>query len=186
MILLAIIASAHGIQGAVKVKTFTQIPTNIFDYGPLRNEKGQTFSLKLVREISANSLIMKIDGITDRNQAEALRGTKLFVERHRLPDLPDEEFYHNDLIGLTVRDLEGGLIGTLDALGNYGAGDFLEISDADHHVYTIAFTREAVPIVRLPEKDKDGEIRVDRQFLLDSTAPQSEENQVAESFEKKK
>jgi 16S rRNA processing protein RimM len=185
MILLAIIASAHGIQGAVKVKTFTQIPTNIFDYGPLRNEKGQTFSLKLVREVSANSLIMKIDGITDRNQAEALRGTKLFVDRQSLPDLPEEEFYYNDLIGLTVKDLEGDLIGIIDALGNYGAGDFLEISDAEHHVYTIPFTREAVPIVRLPEKGKDGEIRVDRQFLLNSTAPQNEEIKAEEFSEKK-
>ena len=185
MILLAIIASAHGIQGAVKVKTFTQVPTNIFDYGPLRNEKGQTFSLKLVREVSANSLIMKIDGITDRNQAESLRGTKLFVERHRLPDLPEEEFYYSDLIGLSVKDLNGDLIGVLDALGNYGAGDFLEISAADHHIYTIPFTREAVPIIRLPEEDKDGEVRVDRQFLLDSTAPQSEESKAEESFKKK-
>lgn len=185
MILLAIIASAHGIKGAVKVKTFTQNAGNIFSYGPLRDEKGVKFSLTLVREVSPDTLIMTIKGVEDRNQAEALRGTKLYVERSQLPDLPSDEFYHSDLLGLEVQDLEGQTIGSVRALNNFGAGDFLEIVDSAYHIYTIPFTRKAVPIIKLPEKDKDGVIQIDRQFLLDSTTPQSEEDKVEENPKKK-
>ena len=175
MILLAVIAAAHGIRGAVKVKTFTQNPANILAYGPLRDEKGRDYSLKLVREVSSHSLIMTIEGVDDRNQAEALRGTKLYVERRQLPDLIEEEFYHRDLMGLNVQDLEGQDIGKVCAVSNFGAGDFLEIIDSDHHLYTIPFTRKAVPLIQLPEKGRDGRIQIDRQFLLDSTSRQSEE-----------
>lgn len=185
MILLAVIAAAHGIQGAVKVKTFTQDPANILDYGPLRDKSGREYALKLVRIVSENSLIMTIKGVSNRNQAEALRGTKLYVERAQLPDLVEEEFYHNDLIGLNVQDLQGQEIGRVSAVSNFGAGDFLEIIDAAHHLYTIPFTRVAVPIIQLPQKDRDGGIKVDRQFLLDSTALPTEDDR-GEEVEKKK
>ena len=175
MILLAVIAAAHGIRGAVKVKTFTSDPSNILSYGTLRDEKGQVYTLKLVRVASPNSLIMTIKGIEDRNQAEALRGTKFFVERSQLPDPSDEEFYHNDLIGLRVQDLQGNDIGRVSAVSNFGAGDFLEIIDTNHHLFTISFTRVAVPIIQLPKEGVDGLIQVDRQLLLDSTALQDEE-----------
>ncbi len=174
MILLAVIAQAHGIRGAVKVKTFTQNPANIVAYGPLHDEQGREYSLKLIRVSSEDSLIASIKGISDRNQAEALRGTKLYIERSQLPDLIEEEFYHSDLIGLRVQDLEGQDIGRVSAVSNYGAGDFLEIIDPEHHLYTITFTRQAVPIIQLPEKGRDGMVRIDRQYLLDSTTPQSE------------
>jgi len=128
---------------------------------------------------------MTIKGVEDRNQAEALRGTKLYVERGQLPDLPSDEFYHSDLLGLPVQDLEGQTIGSARALSNFGAGDFLEIVDSAHHIYTIPFTRKAVPIIRLPEKGQDGGIQIDRQFLLDSTTPQSEEDKAEEDLKKK-
>lgn len=176
MILLAIIASAHGIRGAVKVKTFTSSPTNMLAYGALRDEKGREYHLKLVRLVSSDSLIAVVEGISDRNQAEALRGTKLYIGRHQLPDLVEEEFYHSDLIGLKVQDLEGQDIGRVQAVSNFGAGDFLEVMDADHHLYTISFTREAVPMIRLSEKELMGVVWIDRRFLLDSTIPQTEQN----------
>lgn len=175
MILLAVIAAAHGIQGAVKVKTFTQSPKNILAYGPLRDEKGRQYPLKLVRVLPPDSLIVAIEGVKDRNQAEALRGTKLYVERGQLPDLIEEEFYHSDLIGMAVQDLEGQDIGQVRAVSNFGAGDFLEIIDSNSHLYTIPFTRDAVPIIRLPKNGVDGGIQIDRRFLLDSTLSQTEE-----------
>ncbi|MBX9804739.1 MAG: ribosome maturation factor RimM [Alphaproteobacteria bacterium] len=176
MILLAVIATAHGIRGAVKVKTFTQNPENIFTYGALKDEKGRTYQLKLVRLLSSDSLIASVEGIVDRNQAEALRGTKLYIERLQLPDLVEEEFYHSDLIGLKVLDLEGQDVGYVQAIGNYGAGDYIEILDESHHLFTIPFTREAVPIVRLPKGDEEGGLQVDRRFLLDSTLKNTDES----------
>jgi 16S rRNA processing protein RimM len=168
MILLAVIVAAHGIQGAVKLKAFCQDPANINAYGPLRDEAGKEYQLKLVRVISQDSLIVTMDGIHDRNQAENLRGTKLYIDRNQLPTLVEDEFYHSDLIGLIVQDLQGTTVGRVCAVSNHGAGDFLEIMDDAHHLYTVPFTKVAVPIIQLPEGDKDGCVKIDRHFLLDN------------------
>jgi 16S rRNA processing protein RimM len=184
MILLAVIAQAHGIQGAVKLKAFTQDPANVVAYGPLHDEQGREYSLKLIRVSPDGGLIVAIKGIEDRNQAEALRGTKLYIERSQLPDLSEEEFYHSDLIGLKVQDLQDQDIGRVCAVNNYGAGDFLEIVDSDHHHYTVTFTRQAVPIIQLPEKGREGMIKVDRQYLLESTTSERN-NDGAEKTSKK-
>jgi 16S rRNA processing protein RimM len=171
MILLAVIVSAHGIQGAVKIKTFTQSPENIFAYGALQDEKKRQYSLKLLRVVSPSSLIATVKGVHNRTDAEALRGVNLYVERSQLPGLVDEEFYHNDLIGLMVQDLEEQEIGLVKSVLNFGAGDFLEIIGADGHLYTISFTREAVPRIHLPKKGKAGIVQVNRQFLLGVELP---------------
>jgi 16S rRNA processing protein RimM len=176
MILLAVIVAAHGIRGAVKVKCYTQEPANIVNYGPLYDEQGREFKLKLVRVVSADHSIVTIKGIDNRNAAEALKGAKLFIERSQLPDLVEEEFYHSDLIGLRVEDLQGESIGRVNAVSNFGAGDFLEIIDSEYHHYTIAFTRNAVPIIQLPDTGKEGVIKIERQFLLDSTASQDNDD----------
>jgi len=168
MILLAVIGSAYGIQGAVKVKTFTQAPKNIFDYGPLLDERRQTYVVHFVRTLSKDNLILAIEGITNRTQAEALHGTKLFVDREQFPDLPEEEFYQSDLIGLLVQSLEGHDVGHIRAFGNYGAGDFLEILGIDGHIYTIPFTHEAVPVIRLPSNSVHGMVQINHHYLLGS------------------
>jgi 16S rRNA processing protein RimM len=170
MILMAIITSAHGLRGAVKVKTFTQSPETLFAYGALRDEKGQEYLLKEVKFLSPDSLIVTIEGVQDRTQAESLRGTKLYVDRDQLPNLEEEEFYHTDLMGLLVQDLEGQDIGHVRAVSNFGAGDFLEIVAPDHHLYTIPFTKEAVPLIQLQE----GKIQINRFFLLDSALTQKD------------
>jgi 16S rRNA processing protein RimM len=175
VILLAVVTSAHGIQGAVKVKTFTEKPEGIFSYGQLQDEGGRAYALKLVRLVSEDSLIATIEDVRDRSQAEALRGLKLYVERDQLPTPLEEEFYHTDLIGLLVQTLEGDDIGHVRQVNNFGAGDFLEIVSADHHVYTVPFTREAVPVIRLPEKGGRGMVQIDSQFFLDAANPQGEE-----------
>ena len=175
VILLAVVASAHGIQGAVKVKTFTEKPESLFSYGPLRDEGGREYALKLVRLVSGDSLIAMIEGVRDRSQAEALRGVKLYVERDQLPSPPEEEFYHTDLADLPVQTLEGDDIGRVRQVNNFGAGDFLEIVSADRHIYTVPFTREAVPVIKLPAKGEEGVIQIDGRFLLDAANSQEEE-----------
>jgi 16S rRNA processing protein RimM len=175
VILLAVVASAHGIQGAVKIKTFTEKPESIFSYGKLQDERGHQYALKLIRLVSENSLIARIEGVEDRSQAESLKGVKLYVERNQLPHLPEEEFYHADLFGLPVQTLEGDTIGHVRNISNFGAGDFLEIISTDYRVYTIPFTREAVPVIQLPEKGREGVIQVDGRFLLDAAHSQREE-----------
>lgn len=169
LILLAVIGAAHGIRGAVRLKTFTESPTNILAYGPLQDESGKRYSLKLLRLSPPDGAVVTIEGVGDRNQAEVLRGTRLYIERSQLPDLQEEEFYHSDLVGLKVYDLEGQDVGCVRAIGNFGAGDFLEIIDANYHLYTIPFTRIAIPLIRLSTKEGEGRIQIDRSFLLNSS-----------------
>ncbi|MBM3467929.1 MAG: 16S rRNA processing protein RimM [Alphaproteobacteria bacterium] len=171
MILLAVIGAAHGIQGAVKVKTFSHHPENIFSYGVLQDEKGKHYTLKLVRPQSADCLIVKIEGINSRTEAEGLRGTKLYVDRSQLPALGEEEFYESDLIGLVVKDLEGKEIGHIKAFGDFGAGSFLEIIDMKGRLLTLPFTQEAVPIISMPtektpNENTKGFICIDPNFLM--------------------
>ena len=78
----------------------------------------------------------------------ALKGMRLMVERARMPDLPEDEFYHADLIGLEVRDTGGTRLGTVLSVQDYGAGDMLEIrQSAGGASVLLPFTRAAVPTV---------------------------------------
>jgi 16S rRNA processing protein RimM len=93
------------------------------------------------------ALIARIEGIASKEEADALRGTPLLVERSRLPALPEDEFYHADLIGLPVHDAGGALLGTVRAVLNHGAGDILEVARPGGATALIPFTHEAVPFV---------------------------------------
>ena len=144
------IAGAFGVQGEVRIKSYCSDPEAIADYGPLFTKDGsRSFAVKLTRPV-AGGLGARIAGVTNKDQADALRGTDLYVDRTRLPSLPDDEFYHADLIGLEVRDTGGVLLGTLRAVHNHGAGDLLEVyAPTRKQPLLIPFTREAVPTVDL-------------------------------------
>jgi len=87
--------------------------------------------------------------VPTREDAEALKGTRLYAPRERLPALPDDEFYHADLIDLTVVDTGGAELGRVRAVHDFGAGDVLEVLDSDGKELMLPFTREAVPTVDL-------------------------------------
>ena len=95
-------------------------------------------------------VVARFKGVNDRNAAEALNGTGLFVDRSALPaDLEDEEFYHADLVGLDVRDNTGAVIGQVTSVQNFGGGDILEAALVGHGDVLIPFTKAAVPEVSL-------------------------------------
>lgn len=126
-ILLGHISTAHGIRGEVVIKSHTGDPADIGAYGPLSDEAGtRAFEIKAVR-VTKKGVIARIAGVTDRNAAEALRGTELFVERDKLPEAEDDEVYHADIIGLTAVRGDGSDVGEIIAVQNFGAGDLLEI-----------------------------------------------------------
>ena len=148
---LGVVAGAHGLRGAVRVKTFTALPEAIADYGPLRDAAGaRRFALRLTR-VEKGTAIVRIDGVRDRNEAEALRGVELFLDREALPPAEDEEeFYHADLVGLAAVDTNGARLGTVRALHDFGAGDLIEIlPDEGGRPRVFPFTREAVPDIDL-------------------------------------
>lgn len=144
------ISGAFGVRGEVRLKSFCAEPAAIADYAPLFTEDGaRSFTLKVIRQIPGG-LAVRLSGVTDKDAADALRGTSLFADRARLPSLPDDEFYHNDLIGLAVLDTGGAALGTVRAVHNHGAGDILEVAvPGARETLLIPFTRAAVPTVDL-------------------------------------
>lgn len=149
-ICIGAIAGAFGVTGEVRLKSFCSEPSDIASYGPLTSEDGKReFNITLTRPITGG-FAARIRGIGTKEQADALRGTSLFVARDRLPSLPDDEFYHADLIGLSAFDTGGELIGRITAIYNHGAGDILEISTNRHKsALLLPFTKAIVPNVDL-------------------------------------
>jgi 16S rRNA processing protein RimM len=98
--------------------------------------------------VTGKGVVARIEGVTDRNAAEALKGTELYVDRDRLPAATEGEFYHADLIGLDAVDPDGKAIGSIVAVQNFGAGDLLEVRLAGStRTELVPFTEAAVPTV---------------------------------------
>jgi len=144
------IAGAFGVKGELRLKSFTASPEDIADYAPLTTEDGsRDFDLTLTGQTN-NALTARLSGIATKEQADAMRGVRLYVPRERLPNLPDDEFYHADLIGLDVVDTGGTPLGRVKAVLNHGAADLLEIHGPGlKSTVLLPFTREAVPTVDL-------------------------------------
>lgn len=146
------IAGAFGVRGEVRLKSFTAVPEDIASYAPLETEDGaHSYTVKITRQIK-NGLAARLSGVTNKDAADALRGTQLFVPRERLPSLPDDEFYHADLIGLTVTDTGGAALGKVMAVLNNGADDLLELSTpGQKQTVLLPFTKAVVPTVDLSQ-----------------------------------
>lgn len=144
------IAGAFGVRGEVRLKSFTSQPNDIAAYAPLYTEDGsRSFTVRLTRPVTGG-LGARLSGVETREQAEALKGVTLWADRDKLPALPDDEFYHADLIGLSVHDTGGALIGKVRAIYDHGAGDILEIHGPGcRQVLLLPFTRAFVPTVDL-------------------------------------
>lgn len=143
------IAGAFGVRGEVRLKSFCAEAEAIATYAPLFTEDGMRRFDVTLRGAIPNGLAARLSGIGNREEAEALRGTRLYADREKLPSLTDDEFYHADLIGLEVLDTGGTLIGKVSAVLNHGAGDLLEIQRKGAPGVLMPFTRAAVPTVDL-------------------------------------
>ncbi len=148
------IVSAHGIKGEVKLRSFTADPLALTDYGPLTDQSGRPFKLRLRGQPKGEMLVAAVQGVTDRNAAEALRGIQLFVDRAALPpaDEADGEYYHEDLVGLAAYAAEDDRkLGDVVAVRNFGGGDMLEILPAggrgSRDTVYVPFSDDAVPAV---------------------------------------
>jgi len=149
-ICIGVFAGSFGVSGEVRLKSFCADPEAIADYGPLFTEDGShSYTIKLTRPV-AGGLGARASGVATKEQADALKGVSLFVDRSRLPSLPDDEFYHSDLIGLEARDTGGVLLGRVSAVHNHGAGDLLEIAgEGRKQPLLLPFTVAIVPTVDL-------------------------------------
>lgn len=149
MVCVAQIGAPHGVRGAFRLRCFTEVPESVAAYGPVHDEAGRPlFALRILAE-AKGGLIAAAPGIADRDAAEALRGLRLFVPRDRLPATEEDEFYHEDLVGLTARAPDGTSLGRVIAVHNHGAGDILEVELEPGRTELVPFTRAAVPAVDL-------------------------------------
>jgi len=150
-LLIAAVAGAHGVRGLVKLKCFTEDPARVSAYGPITDETGAREYRIAVLGLAKGGVLARLEGVTDRNAAEALKGTRLYVSRAALPDLAaEDEYYLADLVGLGVETRDGRPLGRVKAVLNYGAGDVLEIERGGAPTLLLPFTRAAVPVVDLP------------------------------------
>jgi 16S rRNA processing protein RimM len=146
---VGVIVGAHGVRGDLRVKSFTDDPVDLVSYGPL-TDAGDTRDFKLRILGAARGLLrVHMDGVEDRNAAEALAGVELYVARDRLPEPESGEFYHADLVGLRAERPDGSLYGTVRALHDFGAGDVIEIALAGGGVVVLPFTRAVTPEIDL-------------------------------------
>lgn len=150
MICVGAIAGSYGVRGELRVKSYCAVPEDIETYTPLWSEdRSRQFALAILRPVK-NGFAARITEVSTKEEADALRGTALFAERDQLPSLPDDEFYHADLIGLSVYDTGGVLLGTVKTVQNHGADDLLELQLAGTSATTfLPFTKAAVPTVEL-------------------------------------
>ena len=145
---LGVIGRPHGVRGLVKVTSHTADPANLTAYGPLSDARGRRFVLCWkadgVAEVSfvVNGSAVKV---ADRTAAEKLTNTKLFIDRSALPPADDDEFYLADLVGLTATAPDGGIIGAVAVVHDYGAGASLEIERGGAAPIIVPFTRACVP-----------------------------------------
>ena len=146
---LAAVTGAHGVTGEVRLKLFGEGVAGLKRYRVF-NELGNdsTLTLEKLKDDGKGGAIARFAEVTDRNTAEKLRGTALTVPRSALPPLADGEYYHADLIGLTVVDPGGAVLGRVRAIHDHGAGDILDVA-GPAGALLIPFTRAAVPTIDL-------------------------------------
>lgn len=168
------IVGAHGVRGAIRIKSFTADAADVAAYGPVETEDGgRRFDLKVTGE-AKGLVIAQVDGVRDRDAAEGLKGTRLYVSRDRLPETDEDEFLYTDLVGLKAFGVDGELVGSVRGVADFGAGELLDIAQAQGGSILVPFTKAAVPeidvangrlVVDPPsfaedeEDDQDGDVR---------------------------
>lgn len=152
LILVGQVAGGFGVRGEVRVTAYTADPMALLSYGVLLRADGSPgLTLTSARPEKA-AVVGRAKEIATKEQADALRGLKLFIHRDRLPEPDEDEFYLTDLVGLEVRDPSGAVLGVVKSVQNFGADDMLEIAPAaGGPTWYLPFTRDAVPDLHIAD-----------------------------------
>jgi 16S rRNA processing protein RimM len=174
MICVGFVRGPHGIKGMVAVRAHSGDPDSLFGHDCLFDKTGERqFKLKL-SHAKKDDYIVKISGIETRNDAEAAKGLEFYVPATQLPDLKEEEFYHKDLIGLTVLDDTGAKRGVIRGIYDFGSGDTLDIlfdmPENKKRVEMVLFTKEYVPTIDI--KNSTVTVNIPEGLLDDAKRPQ--------------
>ena len=142
------IVGAHGVRGIVRIKSHTANPDDLTAYGALSDEAGTRRLTVTVTGHVKGLVLARVEGIDDRDAAEALRGTDLYVPRAADCRRPRATaYYHVDLLGLRAESEDGTALGRVSAVHDHGAGPIVEIQPPDGPSTLVPFTQEHVPVI---------------------------------------
>ena len=152
LILVGQIGGGFGVRGEVRVTAVTADPLALTAYGPLLRADGTVALTLTSTRPDKNGVVGRAREVATKEQADALRGLKLYVPRDRFPEPEEDEFYLADLIGLEVRDIAGAVMGSVKSVQNFGADDMLEIAPATGGpTWYLPFTKDAVPDLHIAD-----------------------------------
>ena len=152
MVRIGHIAGASGVKGDLRITSYTEHPLDVCAYGPVEDKEGKEKFILKPKRMAKGHVIAHADGIDNRDAAERLRGTELFITREALPPPGEEEFYHNDLIDVAVFAVNGHFLGSVIAVHDFGAGTILEVARKAEKTVLVPFTKDTVPVVDLSAK----------------------------------
>lgn len=141
-------------RGQVKLRSLLADPDAIFDYPALFDPSGKREFKLTHRGGNPPVFIADVAGISDRNAAELLKNTALYVDAAELPEKADNEWYHAELVGLEARTPDGKTYGKVTGIFNFGAGDIIELKLADGSSEMLPFNNAFI-----------GDIHADKGYL---------------------
>ena len=147
------IVGPQGIRGQFKVKSFTEPPKSLTAYGPVTTDNGQQLTLQIMSVNTKGLVIVRAKGVDTRDAAEALRGLNLYVSRENLPEPDDGEFYHADLLGMSVKGQDGVSLGSLVAIHDFGAGEIAELAPRKGSTIMVPFGGDRLIAVDMVAKE---------------------------------
>jgi len=152
LILVGQVAGGFGVKGEVRVTAYTAEPKTLLSFGALLRADGSTGLTLTGGRAEKSSVVGRAKEIATKEEADALRGLKLYIPRDKLPEPDEDEFYLTDLVGLEARDPDGLILGTVKSVQNFGADDMLEIAPAQGGpTWYLPFTRDAVPDLHIAD-----------------------------------
>ncbi|KUM03653.1 ribosome maturation factor RimM [Chromobacterium subtsugae] len=158
LVVMGFVRGAFGIKGWVKIHADTEHADGLFDYPVWWLGKDGSWKPHAFENgtIQPKALAAKLEGVEDRDGAEALRGMQIAVPRSELPEAGEGEYYWSDLIGLAVVNQQGETLGAVDSLMETGANDVLVVK-GEHGQRLIPFVDQYV----LEVMPAEGRILVD-------------------------
>ncbi len=147
------ILGPQGVRGQLKVKPFTVTPQSLSAYGPVTTANDQQLILQIISVNAKGLAIVRVKGVDTRDAAEALRGLTLYVARESLPNVADGEFYHADLLGMTVKGQDGAELGRLVAIHDFGAGEIAELAPGKGPTIMVPFGGDRLIAVDIEAKE---------------------------------
>jgi 16S rRNA processing protein RimM len=173
LIAIGVFGAPHGVRGELRAKAYTADPRSLAAYGALYDSSGvRSFKILALRPLKDDMVVLRVDGVADRDAAAKLTGVELFARRENMPGPEEEEYYHADLVGLSAATRAGEDLGRVVAVNNYGAGDVLEIAPVGGgETLLLPFTKAVAPeidiaggriVIVLPEEIDGEEERSER------------------------